>query len=78
MDQVVDRVLDCVGLFCPVPILKARDTLRQMTIGQVLEMHADDPAAAADMKSWAARTGHELFGIDKYGSVWRFLVRKTG
>jgi tRNA 2-thiouridine synthesizing protein A len=78
MPQVADRVLDCVGLFCPVPILKTRDALRQMTIGQVLEMHSDDPASEADMKSWTARTGQELLGIDRYGAVWRFLVRKSG
>ncbi|MBI1846120.1 MAG: sulfurtransferase TusA family protein [Candidatus Rokubacteria bacterium] len=77
MAQVADRLLDCVGLFCPVPILKTRDAVRRMAIGQVLEMLSDDPASEADMKSWSARTGHELLGIDKRGAVWRFLVRKS-
>jgi tRNA 2-thiouridine synthesizing protein A len=77
MAVVADRMLDCVGLFCPLPILKTRDALRSMTIGQVLEMTSDDPASEADMKSWTARTGHELVEIDKRGAVYRFVVRKN-
>ena len=77
MAVVADRTLDCVGLFCPLPILKTRDALKSMMIGQVLEMTSDDPASEADMKSWTARTGHELVQIDKLGPVYRFVVRKT-
>jgi tRNA 2-thiouridine synthesizing protein A len=77
MSLVADRKLDCVGLFCPMPILKTRDALKAMTVGQVLEMTSDDPASEADMKSWTARTGHELLEIEKNGAVFRFVVRKT-
>jgi tRNA 2-thiouridine synthesizing protein A len=73
-----DRTLDCVGLFCPMPILKTREALRTMAAGQVLEMLSDDPASEADMKSWTARSGHHLLEIDKHGAVFRFVVRKTG
>jgi TusA-related sulfurtransferase len=73
----VDHTLDCLGLFCPMPILKTRDAMKQMTVGQVLEMTSDDPASEADMTSWAARTGHELLEITRDGTVYRFLVRKT-
>ena len=77
MGVSVDRILDCIGLFCPMPILKTRDALRTMTIGQVLEMTSDDPASEADMKSWTARTGQELVEIERNGAVFRFVVRKT-
>jgi TusA-related sulfurtransferase len=77
MSVATDRKLDCVGLFCPMPILKTRDALRTMTVGQVLEMTSDDPASEADMKSWTTRTGQELVEIEKNGAVFRFVVRKT-
>jgi TusA-related sulfurtransferase len=77
MGYIVDRTLDCVGLFCPMPILKTREAMKAMVVGQVLEMTSDDPASEADMRSWAARTGHELLGIDRNGAVFRFVVRKT-
>jgi tRNA 2-thiouridine synthesizing protein A len=51
--------------------------MKQMDVGQILERTSDDPASEADMKSWTARTGHELLEIDKHGAVFRFIVRKT-
>ena len=73
----IDRVLDCLGLFCPMPIVKTREAMRGMGPGQVLEMLADDPASDADMRSWAKRTGNELLAVTKDGAIYRFLVRKT-
>lgn len=77
MSLVADRKLDCLGLFCPMPILKTRDAMKQMRVGQVLEMTSDDPASEADMTSWTARMGHELLEIERHGAVFRFIVRKT-
>jgi TusA-related sulfurtransferase len=77
MGFMVDRTIDCVGLFCPIPILKTREAIKTMAVGQVLAMTSDDPASEADMKSWTTRTGHELLEMDKHGAVFRFVVRKT-
>jgi tRNA 2-thiouridine synthesizing protein A len=77
MRIVADCKLDCLGLFCPMPVLKTRDAMKQMAVGQVLEMLSDDPASEADMTSWVARTGHELLEIERDGAVYRFLLRKT-
>jgi len=72
-----DKKIDCLGLFCPMPILKVREAMIALAAGQVLEMLSDDPASEADMKSWTTRTGHELVVIERDGPVFRFLVRKT-
>ena len=73
----VDRTLGCLGLFCPMPILRTREAIRELEVGQLLEMRADDPATEADMRSWARRTGHDLVAVTRDGPVYRFLVRKT-
>jgi TusA-related sulfurtransferase len=41
-------------------------------------MISDDPGSEADVKSWAARTGHHLLEVERHGAVYRFLIRKTG
>lgn len=76
--QAPDKRIDCLGLFCPMPIVKTREALRDMAPGQVLEMISDDPASDADMKSWSKRTGHVLLEVARDGAVYRFLVRKAG
>jgi len=73
----VDRTLDCLGLFCPMPIVKTREALKEMAVGQVLEMLSDDPASDPDMRTWARRTGNDLLAITKTGAVYHFLVRKV-
>jgi TusA-related sulfurtransferase len=71
-----DRQIDCTGLFCPMPIVKTREAMAQMTAGQVLEMLSDDPASDPDMRSWAQNTGHELLDVTRDGAVYRFVIRK--
>ena len=73
-----DKQIDCTGLFCPMPIVKTREAMKQMARGQLLEMLSDDPASEPDMKSWAQITGNDLVSIDRDDAVFRFLVRKTG
>jgi len=72
-----DRQIDCTGLFCPMPIVKTREAVAQMGIGELLEMRSDDPASEADMRSWARNTGNDLLEVTRSGIVYRFVVRKT-
>ena len=73
-----DKQIDCTGLFCPMPIVKTREAIRQMAAGQLLEMLSDDPASEPDMKSWAQITGNDLVHTARDAGVFRFLVRKAG
>ena len=72
-----DRQIDCTGLFCPMPIVKTREAIRDMAVGQVLEMLSDDPGSDPDMKTWVKRSGHDLLEVARDGAVFRFRVRKT-
>jgi tRNA 2-thiouridine synthesizing protein A len=72
-----DKRIDCIGFFCPLPVIKTREAMRTMGVGQVLEVLADDPAAEADMRTWTARAGHQLVDLNRSGAVYRFLVRKA-
>ena len=72
-----DKRIDCTGLFCPMPIVKTREAIRDLAVGQVLEMLSDDPGSDPDMKTWARRSGHDLVEVSRDGAVFRFRVRKT-
>jgi tRNA 2-thiouridine synthesizing protein A len=72
-----DKSIDCIGFFCPIPILKTREAMKSLAVGQILEMFSDDTSSDPDMKSWAQRTGNELVEISRNGAVYRFLVRKV-
>lgn len=73
----IDKQIDCIGLFCPMPIVKTREAIRAVAVGQLVEVLADDPGSDPDMKSWARRSGHELVEASREGAIYRFVVRKT-
>ena len=72
-----DEELDCVGLYCPMPIAQTKEKIDELEVGQVLKIEADDPAAEEDIKSWAKRTGHEILGFEKEGTILTFYIKKT-
>ncbi len=69
--------LDCKGLCCPMPVIKTKKAIKEMKIGQMVEMVATDPGAIPDMEAWARQTGHELVEAHDEGDTYRFLIKKT-
>jgi tRNA 2-thiouridine synthesizing protein A len=79
MVEAADRVLDCQGQACPLPIVNtAREMKKELETGQVLEILATDPGVEPDMNAWTKRTGNELLGIEVDGDVFHVFVRKAG
>jgi tRNA 2-thiouridine synthesizing protein A len=74
---IPDKHIDCIGLFCPMPIVKTREAIQGMDPGQILAMLSDDPASDADMQTWCQIARHELLEVSREDGVYRFLVRKT-
>jgi len=72
----VDRMLDCLGLYCPEPIFRTRVELDSMNDGEVLEVVADDPSAYEDIPRLAKRTGHEVLQLLKEDNRIRIWIRK--
>lgn len=73
----VDRVLDVKGLLCPLPVIKLSKAIKEVEIGQVVEMQATDPGSQPDMDAWAKNTGHQLIASEVQGDVFVFWVRRT-
>jgi tRNA 2-thiouridine synthesizing protein A len=71
-----DAELDCVGLFCPLPIARTKEEIENIEIGQVLKVEADDPAAEEDIARWAKRSGHEMVRLEKSGNRIIFWIRR--
>ncbi len=71
-----DATLDCVGLYCPMPIVKTTEKIKEMQAGQVLEILADDRGIKTDMPAWCQSTGNEFLGIEEDDGEYRAYVRK--
>lgn len=73
----VEKTVDYKGLFCPMPIVKVSKDIKEIEVGQVLEMLADDPGSKPDMQAWVKQTGHEMVDTREEGGVFRFYVRRS-
>ncbi len=71
------HVLDCVGLYCPAPVMNARETIDRLSPGTVMEVIADDRAAQEDIPRWAKRAGHTLLKSWKEEDELHFLIQKN-
>jgi len=72
-----DVTLDCYGLLCPMPIIQAAMKIKEMTVGQILEVVSTDEGIKEDMPAWCRQTGHEYLGLEEEGDVFKVYVKKT-
>jgi tRNA 2-thiouridine synthesizing protein A len=68
--------IDCEGLLCPLPVLKARKRLLHMQPGEVLRIRATDPMAAIDMPHFCTEAGHSLLETRQEGAVQIYTIRR--
>jgi tRNA 2-thiouridine synthesizing protein A len=74
---MAEKLLDAMGLSCPLPILKARRTLREMAPGQTLEVLTSDPGTLDDFPAFCQSDGHELLDTSQAnGRTYRFVIKK--
>ncbi|GIP34914.1 sulfurtransferase TusA family protein [Paenibacillus sp. J2TS4] len=72
-----DLALDCKGLSCPMPIVRTKKAMDQISSGQVIEVQATDRGSLADIQGWAQTTGHQYLGTVNEGEVLKHYLRKA-
>jgi len=71
-----DRELDVKGLNCPLPILRTKKALSEMTSGKVLRVLATDPGAVKDFHAFAKQTGNQLLSDSEDEHVFEFYFKR--
>jgi tRNA 2-thiouridine synthesizing protein A len=54
--------LDCRGQKCPLPVIALAKQIRNVGIGEIVRVIADDPAAANDIPAWCRMKEQEYLG----------------
>lgn len=71
-----DKELDARGLNCPLPILRTKKALADMTTGQILHVLATDPGSVKDFQAFAKQTGNELLSQTESGKDFEFFIKR--
>jgi TusA-related sulfurtransferase len=72
----IDKEIDTRGLNCPLPILKAKKALTDMTSGQLLKIVATDSGSVRDFQAFAKQTGNDLVEQKTAGDDFIHILRR--
>ena len=69
--------IDALGRKCPIPIIMLAEQIRDVPLGAVVAVLADDPAAYTDVPSWCAMKSQEFAGSQELARGWALFIRRT-
>ncbi|MEK8090413.1 sulfurtransferase TusA family protein [Thermithiobacillus plumbiphilus] len=72
-----DKLLDARGLNCPLPILRTKKALGELSAGQVLKIVATDPGAVKDFEAFSKQTKNPLLEHSEAGGEYTFFIQKA-
>lgn len=61
-------VVDSRGLRCPQPVIDLARRMRDVPVGTVVTLLADDPAARLDVPAWCTMRGQAYLGEEPPGT----------
>jgi tRNA 2-thiouridine synthesizing protein A len=70
-------MLDAKGLNCPLPILRAKKAIAELSSGQVLKIVATDPGSVKDFEAFCKQTGNTLLSSAEAGGAFEFMIKKA-
>ena len=70
-------VIDALGRKCPIPIIMLAEQIRDVPLGAVIAVLADDPAAYTDIPSWCMMKAHEFVAhAELPQGGWALFIRR--
>lgn len=52
--------LDARRMFCPMPVIRTQDKVKELSPGDTLEVVCTDPGALNDIPAWCRINGHTV------------------
>jgi tRNA 2-thiouridine synthesizing protein A len=68
--------IDALGRKCPIPIIMLAEQIRDVPLGAVVAVLADDPAAYTDVPSWCVMKAHEFVTSQELPRGWALFIRR--
>jgi tRNA 2-thiouridine synthesizing protein A len=71
-------IIDALGRKCPIPIIMLAEQIRDVPLGAVVAVLADDPAAYTDIPSWCMMKAHDFAGHQELPQGgWALYIRRS-
>ena len=74
MSDIIE--LDARRLFCPLPVIRLQNCIKQQPAGTRVRIVATDPGSMNDIPQWCRISGHRVVECDEIDHEFVFLVEK--
>ncbi len=71
-----DKVVDARGAQCPGPLVELIRAIKEVQVGEIVEVWTQETRTKEDTKAWCQRSGHEFIGAFQEEGYERVLVRR--
>ena len=61
-----------------MPIIKTAEKIKELSVGQILEVISDDPGFLEDIPNWCKMTGHEFLEMKQKRDEYQAYIKKVG
>ena len=72
----VDHSLDATGLYCPEPVMLLHNKIRDIAVGETVQVLATDPSTQRDIPKFCTFLGHELVHSEVSADQYVYILRK--
>lgn len=72
----VDKTMDLKGLPCPMPVVKVNKGIKDVEIGQTIEVISTDPGALTDFPAWARTSGNEILKTEQVDDIIKIYIKR--
>jgi tRNA 2-thiouridine synthesizing protein A len=76
MKEVIDKFLDTSGLLCPEPVMMLHKAVRELLVGEVIQVVATDPSTQRDIPKFCHFLGHELIKQEEQSASYIYYIKK--
>lgn len=74
---MAEEIIDALGEACPVPLIKVKNALEEMNIGDVLILQIDHSCAMKNVPEWARKEGYNVEVDEVDNGEWKVIIEKT-
>lgn len=71
------KIVDACNTYCPGPLMELITHMKQINVGDTIELLSTDNGTATDVPEWVNKVGHELVSSEQVDAIWHIKVRKT-
>ncbi len=71
------QTIDARGSFCPGPLMELIAAIKNIEVGDEIEVLSSDKGSANDIPAWAKKVGHEVVENNERDDHWSITVRRA-